>query len=278
MDPSFDQRLHALTVQAEAYIEQIKNDDPLLANPPIFSNYSFARKKEEPSKNFLEPQNKTPAHVEPKKNFNGATPVPKEPLAEAQEPVTAAPASTFKQQIQKAPGFILHKPATSHKLPDEDIRKAFSKIAPHMLANRPIPSDEKARFIKNGWKEKHAIPLVPILASEEKTLSFLQNVAQAISLNFFPSRVLLLKDLEKQDMLSTLVDSTHVKLIISPDITLWNCKELMKHYQEIPQQKQRFLKNTPLLLLPDPSLYLKDPSLKRSLWNLLCHLLKPLQS
>lgn len=278
MDPSFNQRLHALTVQAEAYIEQIKNDDPFLPNPSIFSNYSFTRKQEEPPKTFQEPQYKPPAYVEPKKILKVATPAPKVPLEEAQEPVTPAPASPPKPQLQKEPGFVLHKPATSHKLPDEDLRKAFSKIAPQMLAHRPIPSDEKAKQIKNGWKEKHAIPVVPILASDEKTLAFLQNVAQAISLHFFPSRVLLLKELEKHQMLASIAESSHVKLIISPDVTLWNCKELMKYYQEIPQQKQRFLKNTPLLLLPDPSLYLKDPSLKRSLWNLLCHLLKPLQT
>ncbi len=45
---------------------------------------------------------------------------------------------------------------------------------------------------------------------------------------------------------------------------------MLENYQEIPQKKERTLGGKPLLLLPDPSLYLKDPLLKRSLWAVLC--------
>jgi hypothetical protein len=273
MHPSFHNHLESLAAKTEAYIEQIRSEDPLSKNACLLTTSAFVKNQDTP----LQPeepivQTKPEPQVLQKKVFKETKDPYQEPIAESTPP-------TIKEQphSSKAPSFSLQKPQAAAKLLDEDIRKTFTKIAPHLLASCPIPSDEKARHIKNGWKEKHAIPVIPILASEQASLPFLTNVAQAITLHFFPARVLLLKDLEKQGLLPSLLDSKHVKLIISPDVTLWNCKELMKHYQEIPQQKQRFLKNTPLLLLPDPSLYLKDPSLKRSLWNLLCHLLKPLQ-
>ena len=278
MDPSFKKRLHTLASQAEAYIEQIKNEDPLASNLSIFSCHHFETKQEEPPKTSADPLPKPPTSTELKKTYQAPTFSTKQQAIETPKKNLETPVMQSKPKPLQNPVFALHKPVITHKLPDEDLHKAFTKIAPHILANRPIPSDEKAKLIKNGWKEKNVIPVVPILASDDKSLVFLQNVAQAITLHFFPAKVLLLKDLEKQNLLLSLLDSAHVKLIISPDITLWNCKELMKHYQEIPQQKQRFLKNTPLLLLPDPSLYIKDPSLKRSLWNLLCHLLQPLQT
>ncbi len=274
MNPSFHNRLESLAAKTEAYIEQIRSEDPLSPNPCLLTASAFVKDQDRP----LKPQKpivqtKPEPQALPKKVFKET----KQPLQEPAAESTPAPTSKEQPQTSKAPFFSLQRPQAAAKLVNEDIRKTFTKIAPHLLASCPIPSDEKARHIKNGWKEKHAIPVIPILASEQASLPFLTNVAQAITLHFFPARVLLLKDLEKQELLPSLLDSKHVKMIISPDVTLWNCKELMKHYQEIPQQKQRFLKNTPLLLLPDPSLYLKDPSLKRSLWNLLCHLLKPLQ-
>jgi hypothetical protein len=43
----------------------------------------------------------------------------------------------------------------------------------------------------------------------------------------------------------------------------------MHFYKETPAQGTRTLGNIPLFLLPDLSLYLKDPLLKRSLWKAL---------
>lgn len=274
MDSSFTQRLNSLITSCEAYLEQTRHETPLQPQVSLLTQHTFeAPKAPTPPAPIPAPVIAPPKPLAAKPEKPAIQPEPVTPIApvsaQAQEPIKQPP---------KDLGFSLNKPAMGLKQQDDDIRTLLGKISPQILAQRPIPSDAKAQQIKNGWKEKYALPVIPILASSVDTLPFLHSVAEAITLHFFPSKALLISELEKQGMLSSLVEAPHIKLIISPDITLWNCKELMKHYQEIPQQKQRFLKSIPLLLLPDPSLYLKDPSLKRSLWNLLCHLLKPLQS
>lgn len=278
MDSSFENRLIHLANSAKAYIDQIKSDDPLTCSPTLLSTYTFHQPAEKPTAAQTSIQTPPLKASIPKAAHPTPIPPQKQPSQEPSKVTVEPKILTKPVQAPKDIPITLNKPSPALKTANEDILKTLKKIAPSVEILSSIPSDEKAKHIKNGWKEKHAIPVVPILASSADSIPFLTNVAQAISLHFFSSKVVLIKDLEQNQQLNSIVELTHIKLIIAPDMTLWNCKELMKHYQEIPQQKQRFLKNIPLLLLPDPKLYLKDPTLKRSLWNLLCHLLQPLKS
>jgi hypothetical protein len=61
-----------------------------------------------------------------------------------------------------------------------------------------------------------------------------------------------------------------LKWVIVCDYSLWQLRGLMQFYKETPAQGTRMLGNVPIFLLPDLSLYLKDPLLKRSLWKALC--------
>jgi len=69
-----------------------------------------------------------------------------------------------------------------------------------------------------------------------------------------------------------------LKLIIVCDYTLWQLPNLMQFYKETPAQKTRQLGEKSLFLLPDLSLYLKDPLLKRSLWKALWPMLLSLST
>jgi hypothetical protein len=72
--------------------------------------------------------------------------------------------------------------------------------------------------------------------------------------------------------------SSELKLVIICDHTLWQLQNLRHFYKETPAQNYRQLGDKHLLMLPDLSLYLKDPLLKRSLWKALCQTISSLPS
>lgn len=159
----------------------------------------------------------------------------------------------------------------------EDIKKHIEAVMPSLYINFNIPSDEAAKRKKNSYLITEYMPDVPILTFQDKASAFLEEVAKAISSHFFLSKVVDLSKVEGEGILDQLIKTDHLKLIIAIDTMLFSHRTLMKYYQEFPAKKERYLGKTPLLLLPDPSLYMKDPSLKRSLWNLLCDMLLPLK-
>jgi len=61
---------------------------------------------------------------------------------------------------------------------------------------------------------------------------------------------------------------------MTSDYGIYSLSELMKHYKEDNRHNKRFLNKVPLLLLPDVSVYLKEPLLKLSLWRSLCETLR----
>lgn len=199
-----------------------------------------------------------------------------------QEPELTQPA--LPPELKKTPALpttppivASHPPKAHQKDLMQDIQKTLAKIAPTLKLVDHIPQDTEAKKIKNAWKEQANIPDVVILATKSPVLPFLHHVAKAIELHFFSSRVLEVDEFEKQNKWEALLGTPNLKMIISPDGVLWSCKALLRYYHEFPNKQERFLGKIPLLLLPDPSLYLKDPALKRSLWNLLCQMLRPLQ-
>lgn len=201
-----------------------------------------------------------------KEPIDTSNPIPKQPLTQKTNPIAPA-----------VPIFTTHPPKALQKTPMEDLRSIISKIAPSLPLSHTIPDDTQAKQIKNRWKEQSNVPDIVILAVQGPSLSFLQQVAKAIELHFCSSRVIEVKPLEQQNSWEAFLNTPNLKMIITPDGVLWSCKHLMRYYHEFPNKKERFLGKIPLLLLPDPSLYLKDPTLKRSLWNLLCQMLTPPQ-
>lgn len=152
-----------------------------------------------------------------------------------------------------------------------DISTLFHSSFPHIFVHTDIPSDRKAIAIKTGWKIKSRLIDVPIFSTQEMTpfLPLLHNIAKAISASFAPSKVIHIDTVEKKDVWDTLLDSHYIKLILCPDVILWSSKALMKHYKQQPLKTVQKLGDIDLILLPELSLYLKDPMLKQALWNML---------
>lgn len=161
------------------------------------------------------------------------------------------------------------------ELPPSDLsgmKKLFGKIAPDFPILNEIPSDEIARKINTRWKTKNQSAPISILSFQEPPAQkeLLSRVAAALDVYYGPARVVNAEPIEKEKQWEAFLSSPQLKLAIICDYSLWQLSGLMHHYKENPAQGTRTLGSISLFLLPDLSLYLKDPLLKRSLWKALC--------
>jgi hypothetical protein len=157
----------------------------------------------------------------------------------------------------------------------EDLRKIWHKITAGAPVFDEIPNDEIAKKIANRWKTKNAAAEISILAYQEPPSQriLLEQIVKAINIVLGPARLVQAEPIEKEKQWEAFLSVPHLKLTIACDYTLWQLKGLMHHYREAPAKGTRHLGSIPVFLLPDLSLYLKDPLLKRSLWKALCQIL-----
>lgn len=152
------------------------------------------------------------------------------------------------------------------------VRTLLVKIAPELAILDEIPSDSIARKIANRWKTKNQSAPISVLSGGElpQHKAFLEEIAAALDVYFGPARIVQAEPIEKEKQWESFLSVEGLKLILICDSTLWQLHQLRQFYKETPTQGTRMLGKAPLFLLPDLSLYLKDPILKRSLWKALC--------
>ena len=131
----------------------------------------------------------------------------------------------------------------------------------------PLEQERVLTPLERAWRRFQNLKMVP------KEKSFVYEIAKAISITFTFSSVLNLSEVEKENRWETFLSAQNLKLIIIPDMLLWTTPRLLSFYKEVPGNTLRKLGSVPVLLLPDLSLYRKDPLLKRSLWNVICQML-----
>lgn len=204
-------------------------------------------------------------------------PKPKAPPPAAKpEPVMAPPPPPPAVEVKPKKGlFEVEMPKAPAPEPTEGVRKILKEIAPELYLHEQPLSDYKAKRIKEAWKEKRGTPAIPILFQGIQYRKFVERIAKAIDTVYGSCRLVEITAGKKWD---DFLESEGLKLIIAPDLFIFGNKEILPFYQETPQQKVRKLGNIPLLLLPDLSLYYKDPYLKRSLWNVICNTIDSLPS
>lgn len=148
------------------------------------------------------------------------------------------------------------------------LKSLFKKVFPNVSILDEIPDDTMAKKIANRWKTKNQVAPISILYTHENAL--LKQIVKAIDIYFGPANLINAEEIEKEKQWDAFLSSDALKLVIACDYSLWQLHGLMTHYKEVPTLQTRTLKDIPLFLLPDLSLYLKDPLLKRSLWKALC--------
>ncbi len=154
----------------------------------------------------------------------------------------------------------------------EDFKQLFRKIAPHIAFVEEVPSDRKAEQLNRRWQTKsQAAPLSLFYMQEsEPERLFLGRIQIALSTSWAPATLISAASIEQEDQWETFLLAPELKGMILSESTLWQLPRLIRFYTENPTQGTRSLGKVPLLLLSNLSMYLNNPSLKRSLWNLLC--------
>ncbi|MBA3722835.1 MAG: hypothetical protein H0W88_10615 [Parachlamydiaceae bacterium] len=232
--------------------------------------------------------------LNPKQNIDEKNNSPQQPLSQSQ-PQYPTPAPKNPQTIEiKIPSqeiaaispktaetkpikgsihsFSLEPFAKPQKPEFDDISNNLKKAFPHFSIRDQIPSDENAQKFKNAWLYEQLIPPIILLSfnDQDKHLAFLKNIASAISLSLAPARVIAGPAMEQEKKWDQILNTPALKLVIASDYGLYLMPELMKYYKEQTKTAKHFLHQTPLLLLSDLSLYLKEPQLKPLLWRAIC--------
>ncbi len=160
--------------------------------------------------------------------------------------------------------------------PFEDLKILLRKTNPEIILS-PIPSDYEAKRISQSYLYKNKAEKITVIFSQEtpKEKLFLENLAKALD-KLLPCKIISIGDLEKRDEWEAFLSNSHLQLLIGCDFSIHEQKNLMKHYKEFPSRSETFLGTVPLFMLPNLSLYFKEPLLKRSLWKALCQKLHQL--
>ncbi len=259
--PSLQSEARELIQAALDHLEESKTTS-VLSSPEDYLDFrSWAQRTAAPRK---KPEIALPLPVEqksaPREIEKPAPPVQKK----KEEP-------TLPEPPKAEPPLALEKPPI---LEDAflDVRKLWAKIQPNAPILEELPSDEIAKKIAERWKTKNAVAEISILSYHEPPLqkALLEQIGGAINTLLAPAQIIQAEPIEKEKQWETFLSTESLKLTIACDYTLWQLGDLMQYYRENPTQKTRKLGAVPVFLLPDLSLYLKDPLLKRSLWKALC--------
>jgi len=165
---------------------------------------------------------------------------------------------------------LLHQKDTGSR--KSQFRSILQKIAPELAILDSIPDDATAKQIATRWKTKNQSAPISILSSGELSehKDLLAEIAAALDVYFGPARFIEADPIEKEKQWKMFLSVGSLKMIVVCDSTLWQLHDLRQFYKETPATGVRMLGDVPIFLLPDLSLYLKDPLLKRSLWKALC--------
>lgn len=204
-------------------------------------------------------------------------PIQPDPITPPMQPEPTQPPIVQQRPPQaetKASALFKLEPLLTPPVFDKrDSWQSMQTLFPQLELREKIPNDTLAQKMKKSWEKEQSIPPVILLSfhDAEPHLTFLKNLAQAISLRLAPARVLSALKIEKEQQWNTVLASSDLRLVISSDYGLYLQPHLMRHYREIPQQGKHFLNQVPLLLLSDLALYLKQPQLKALLWRAICN-------
>lgn len=190
-----------------------------------------------------------------------AAPLPKKPEAVivAPEPLVPPP----KEPEEKLPAFQQGSLAAVAEDSMEEVRALLKTIAPHVVLRDFVPSDAAAKRVRDPRSMEVAV-LCFAGSPEEKEM--LAKLAKAIDGSFAPAKLLEAEEIAADSLLQT----ETLKWVLGSESAIRQRSDLMQHYQELPEAR---LGKARLLFLAEPSDYLKDPQLKRSLWNKLCQLM-----
>lgn len=207
-----------------------------------------------------------PVHQTPVK-ANIAAPVKKPPLPLPTPPLPLSTGTEPKKPPKENGAFTLEPMARAEPVDMEEIRKLVSEKLPGFVYIDQIPDDTEARRLARSWEQAKQAYEVLILSFDEppKAQAFLNNIARALNAYGIPATVMRASKIEQDNDWKNLLGQP-LKMVMASSYGIDALPGLAKQHREEPRQAKHFLGNVPLLLLSDVGFYLREPSLKASLW------------
>lgn len=192
---------------------------------------------------------------------------PNPSLVSVSEEIVAAPPT--ETASRPAEPFFKRDPVPPPSSPDRLfaewsplIVRLFPGISLH--EHPPVISTEGIHANDVERVEKAAPILILSFSSNEKSSSFIGNIARAVSLMLAPVLVLSVKQSRNWPCI---LHSSEVRLIIAEEEAIFTQPALQSVYKNSPEEGKHFLDRIPLLLLPKLSVYFEQPSVKSLLWR-----------
>lgn len=274
----FSRQLAELAGMTRSYIlEHYQNSDRIIGTKEAAEHFRMCMAGFErfPNLGKLPAQgNNTPPRPTPKPVIppiqKPLPPPPRRPLPIPAQNGDPAPKKNVSSPISG--GFALEpmEEAKPHDL--SDIRKMYSERFPQSPI-LDVPPDSAIALKPSLEVSASSYPQVALLSfsGNQRLLDFMGNIARAIHLRWgLRAEILPAHQWEQEKAWEGLLAYPGLKLILASDYGLQTLPGLTSHYREAQRQGQHYLKNTPLLLLSDLTLYLREPHLKQPLWQAIC--------
>jgi hypothetical protein len=239
------------------------------AKPPI---YTEERKTVRPAPPpVIQETPKAPDNV-----VNRLTPDPKPapiPVAEpkkreANKKPPAAPSE------EKPPFFVLDPPSKRSPPDFSALKMTLKECFPELVLLDQVPDDQEAKSKAAQWKEKQqdltAFQLLFLSGGlPSKQQAFLSRICATLAQYQVRAGLIDAHETERKEGWGSLLSLPRLRLAVVCSYQLQQLPGLLKHYREEERHARYFFGKIPALLLPDLSVYFKEPSLKATLWKTL---------
>lgn len=261
-------------------IRELPKEVPLSVDPSLFAEISKTYPGKTKKEQRIAPRDTAPLEqaVEPTPPQAKLKEIPKVEIAvpspaplPVPERATPAISTRLPNQETNRPFFALEKNAPPPQQSTEALKKSIAALFPDwQLVESPL-NDSSAKRDKTKWQRKEAAHLVLILSFEQQAAhcELLENIAKAITSRFTPAKVISAAEVNKEGW-EKILGAADLRLILVSERELYSNEVLKKDFSVSADQKAHFLRGTPLLLLSDLFLYLKEPERKATLWRSIC--------
>lgn len=151
----------------------------------------------------------------------------------------------------------------------QDVRAIIKQTFKDLKLHDQIPDDKEAKILAKLYENKSQFPEVVILyeKTQAKGTALLQALSNAIDKRFVSCDCISIEEIEEKGNLDPLLKDKKIQLFICTQELLWHHPKLLSQFVETKNQSMKRLGTKDLILLLNLDIYLKDPSIKRSLWN-----------
>ncbi len=151
----------------------------------------------------------------------------------------------------------------------QDIKNLLRSLNHPVPIYDDLPNDQEAIRRSKLYEKTAHYPFTLLIYDQISPLNlkFLKALERSIELRFGSIQCLSIEDLEKNHQIDSMLKDKNLKLLICLNDLIWHHPKLLSQYRELPGQLFKRLGTKDLLILSQIDYYLKDPGLKRSLWN-----------